>query len=102
MTERRINLILLFVAAILAAASCGRDPLPGNGYGGIVLSLNSSHALRMETKSDADELLDGSRFSNLLVVLTDNSGKVVNSVYKEYVSPLTLDTIKFEHLLPGN
>lgn len=99
MTGRRIKLILLIIT-ILAAFSCKRGPQPGDG--GIVLSLNSSHALRMETKSDADDLLDGSRFSNLLVVLTDNSGKVVGSVYKDYLSALTEDTIEFEHLLPGN
>ena len=77
--------------------------MTGNGEGRIVLSLNSAHALRMETKSDADDLLDGSRFDNLLVILTDDSGKVVSTFYKnDYATPQAQDEIVFDHLLPGN
>lgn len=103
MTVRSRYFILLFIIAAIAAASCRKGILPEDGEGRIVLSLNSAHALRMETKTDADELLDGSRFSNLLVVLTDNSGKVVSKFYKDdYATPQTQDEIVFNHLLPGN
>jgi hypothetical protein len=103
MTGRRIYLILMFIAAIIAAASCRKGTLTGDGEGRIVLSLNSSHALRMETKTDAEDLLDGSRFDNLLVILTDNSGKVVKTFYKDdYATPQTQYEIDFDHLLPGN
>ena len=92
---------MLFIAAIIAAASCRKGPLTGDGEGRIVLSLNSSHALRMETKTE--DLLDGSRFDNLLVILTDNSGKVVKTFYKDdYATPQTQYEIVFDHLLPGN
>lgn len=103
MRGRRISLILLCSLAVITAASCRRESLAGNGEGRIVLSLNSSHALRMETKTDADDLLDGSRFDNLLVILTDDSGKVVSTFYKnDYATPQTQDEIDFDHLLPGN
>lgn len=102
MEGRKIRRILLLTVAILVAA-CRREPLPGDDEGRIVLSLNSSHALRMETKTAAEDLLDGSRFNNLLVILTDNSGKVVNTFYKDdYESPQTQDEVEFDHLLPGN
>lgn len=98
-----MKLILLLLGAILAASSCRREPLPGDGWGGIVLSLNSSHALRLETKGTAENLLDGSLFNNVLVILTDNSGKVIGKVYNDYgLSPLSEDVIEFDHLLPGN
>ena len=102
MTGREIISLLLLTGAILVAA-CRRDSLSGDGEGRIVLSLNSSHALRMETKTPAEDLLDGSRFDNLLVILTDNSGKVVSTFYKDdYATPQTQDEVEFNHLLPGN
>lgn len=104
MKGRKIICFLLLTGTILTAASCRKEFMPeGDGYCRIVLSLNSSHALRMETKTVADDLLDGSRFSNLLVILTDNSGKVVSKFYKDdYASPQTQDEIEFDNLLPGN
>ena len=104
MKGRKIICFLLLTGIILTAASCRKEFMPeGDGNCRIVLSLNSSHALRMETKTVADDLLDGSRFSNLLVILTDNSGKVVSKFYKDdYASPQTQDEIEFDNLLPGN
>ena len=102
MTRRAITIILLIAAAV-AAVSCKRDPLPQDGMGGIILSLSSGHALRMETKGTAEELLDGSRFNNVLVILTDNAGKIVGKVYRDHSGdPKEEDVIEFRALLPGN
>ena len=81
---RRTITISLLCLAIFAVFSCREEPLPGNGMGGIVLSLNSSHALRLETKSTADELQNGSLFNNVLVILTDDVGTVVGKVYRDH------------------
>ena len=115
---RSNKFILLLI--ILLALACRKEDVPGDtvsqGFGGIELRLDSSGAIRLETKADADELLDGSRFNNVLVILTDNSGTIVGSVYKSYpyvpgvddiqdseaASSVTEDVIHFQHLLPGN
>lgn len=100
--KRAINILLLF-AAILAAFSCEREPLPQDGLGGIVLSLNSHHALRLETKGTAEDLLDGSLFNNVLVILTDDAGKIVGKAYRDHsADPKDKDVIEFRALLPGN
>lgn len=100
---RRIKTILLLFAAILTAVSCRREPLPQDGLGGIVLSLNSHNALRLETKGIAEDLVDGSLFNNVLVVLTDDSGKIVGKAYRDYSgNPKDEDVIEFRAILPGN
>ena len=100
---RRIKTILLLFAAILTAVSCRREPLPQDGLGGIVLSLNSHNALRLETKGTAEDLVDGSLFNNVLVVLTDDSGKIVGKAYRDYSgNPKDEDVIEFRAILPGN
>lgn len=104
---------------LLALMLCGcvKEMQPGtSGYGALELRLDSGSAVRLETKSFSDDLLDGLRFQNVLVILTDNSGNVVGNVYKTYPyvpgvddiqdaegsDPVTKDVIHFEHLLPGN
>lgn len=100
---RRIKTILLLFAAILTAVSCRREPLPQDGLGGIVLSLNSHNALCLETKGTAEDLVDGSLFNNVLVVLTDDSGKIVGKAYRDYSgNPKDEDVIEFRAILPGN
>lgn len=112
--------IPLLIAMLTCALSCGREERfgagPDSGFGAIELRLGSGSAIRMETKTPADDLLDGLRFDNVLVVLTDNENIVVGSVYKAYpyvpgVSDLqdavaetsvTEDVIHFDRLLPGN
>lgn len=100
---RRTITILLLCLAIFAVFSCREESLPGNGMGGIVLSLNSSHTLRLETKSTVDGLQNGSLFNNVLVILTDDAGTVVGKVYRDYSGdPKDEDVIEFRAILPGN
>ena len=113
---RKATAISLLVA-LMCAASCTReDSFSESGFSALDLRLGSGSEIRMETKTDADDLLDGLRFDNVLVVLTDNEGIVVGSVYKAYPyvpgasdlqdavaeSSVTQDIIHFDHLLPGN
>lgn len=106
-----------FILLALMLCGCVKEMQPGtSGYGALELRLDSGSAVRLETKSFSDELLDGLRFQNVLVILTDNSGNVVGNVYKTYPyvpgvddiqdaegsDPVTKDVIHFEHLLPGN
>lgn len=118
--NKAASYIPLLIAMLTCALSCGREERfgagPDSGFGAIELRLGSGSAIRMETKTPADDLLDGLRFDNVLVVLTDNENIVVGSVYKAYpyvpgVSDLqdavaetsvTEDVIHFDHLLPGN
>ena len=101
MTRRTTIFVLL--TAILATVSCRREPLAEDGFGGIVLSLNSQHALRMETKGTAEDLLDGSLFNNVLVILTDDSGKIVGKVYRDHTGdPKDEDLLELRALLHGN
>ena len=116
---------MLLFAALLCAWSCLKEAEPmhmGSGRGSIVLSFNSGSAVRMQTRalSSADSLLLGYKFENILVILTDNTNKVVGKVYKSYPydpsaggndphqdevagkSSLNLDTVRFSGLLPGN
>jgi len=114
---RKVKAISLLVATLMCAMSCTRDnPIVGSGFGALELRLGSGSAIRMETRADADDLLEGLRFDNVLVVLTDNEGIVVGSVYKAYPyvpgasdlqdavaeTSVTEDVIHFDHLLPGN
>ena len=114
---RKVKAISLLLVALACTMSCTREnPVEGSGSGALELKLGSCSAIRMETKAPADDLLDGLRFDNVLVVLTDNEDIVVGSVYKAYpyvpgVSDLqdavaetsvTEDVIHFDHLLPGN
>ena len=115
----RKHLFILLLLGVITVSSCHKEPVPGgelSGYGSIELSLGSSDAIRLATKTDAD-LLEGLRFNNVLVILVDNSGKVIGNVYKTYpytngggsdiqdsevATSVTEDVIHFEHLLPGD
>lgn len=119
---RALRYILLLTAVLLSGWACRKEVDPaetGTGQGGVVFRLTSRDPIRLQTKTDADELLDGLRFSNLLVILVDNTGQVVGNIYKSYPynpagpgndplqdevtgSTLTDDTVHFEHLNPGN
>ena len=116
---RKAAYIMLALTAFLTW-SCLKEVEPEDmlsSYGGIELSLDSSNAIRLATKTDADDLLDGLRFNNVLVILVNNSGKVVSNVYKTYpytnaggsdiqdsevATSVTDDVIHFDHLLPGD
>ena len=112
--------MLAFTAFL--AWSCLKEVEPGDaqsGYGGIELRLDSSNSIRVETKTltPEEELLEGLRFDNVLVILVNNSGKVVSNIYKTYpytnggggdiqdsevANSVTDDVIHFDHLLPGD
>ncbi|MBO4605599.1 MAG: FimB/Mfa2 family fimbrial subunit [Bacteroidales bacterium] len=119
---RKVRYILALTAIILAGWSCLKEPeaeLKAKGEGAVVFKLTSNDALRLQTKADSDDLLDGLRFENVLVILVDNENNVVGNVYKQYPynpaasgndpdqeevtgSSMTEDVIHFEHLNPGN
>ena len=115
---RKAAYILLLIST-LAICSCGKEPVcggEGSGFGSLSLRLDSGSAVRLETKAEPEDLEDGLRFNNVLVILTNSSDKVVGSVYKTYpyvpgsgdiqdaeaASSVTEDVIHFEQLLPGN
>ena len=121
---RTAKFIVMLTAALLAVWSCQKEKAytekGGSKSGSIVLSLSSTDGMSLQTRDEiADELADGLRFKNVLVVLTDNTGKVVDKKYKAYpydpadpgndpeqvlVSGTSVqqDVIKFDGLLPGN
>ncbi|MBR5924676.1 MAG: hypothetical protein IKZ60_04375 [Bacteroidales bacterium] len=100
---RSLRSILLFV--LLLAVSCQKERAyveQSAGLSSIILKLDSSTAIRMETKTPTD-LQEGLEFKNLLVILTDNTHKVVGKVTKTYTAPYPEDDlIEFDDLLPGN
>ena len=111
---------LLIAAALATMIVCScvkeqtREESP-EGFGGISLRLDSGSAIRLETKTDAEDLADGLQFNNVLVILENSSHKVAGIVYKAYPyvpgvddlqdaegeSSVTEDVIHFDHLLPG-
>lgn len=119
---RKVRFILALTVLLSAAFACGKEQEPEDGIAGecsAVFRLSSRDAISLQTKTDADDLLDGLRFRNVLVILVDHSNNVVGNVYKEYPydpaasgndpnqvevtgSSQTDDVIHFEHLNPGN
>ena len=107
---KTIRNIIILSALLVAVWACQEKVNPYNtdsGYGSIVLTLGSNDGLVLKTKTDptpAEELADGLRFQNLLVLLVDNTGHVVNKYYKDdYAdSGPMFDIIHFTGLLPSN
>lgn len=119
---RKVRFILVLTVLLSAAFACRKEQEPVDGIAGecsAVFRLSSRDAISLQTKTDADDLLDGLRFTNVLVILVDHSNNVVGNVYKEYPydpaasgndpnqeevtgNSLTDDVIHFEHLNPGN
>jgi hypothetical protein len=116
MTMRKALFILLLLSAF-AAWSCRKELGPeavASGNGSIELKLNSGNAVTLQTK--ANDLEEGLKFNNVLVILVNNSGIVVGNVYKTYPytpgvddiqdaesdTSVAEDVIHFNGLLPGN
>lgn len=104
---RKVRFILVLTLFLSAALACRKEQGPEDGIAGecsAVFRLSSRDAISLQTKTEADDLLDGLRFTNVLVILVDHSNNVVGNVYKEYPygSSQTNDVIHFEHLNPGN
>jgi hypothetical protein len=119
---RKLRFILVQLAVLFAGVACNKELQPAGTASGecsAVFRLTSKDQVTLRTKSPADDLLDGLRFTNVLVILVDRSDNVVGNVYKEYPydpsasgndphqgevtgSSLTEDVIHFDHLNPGN
>ena len=97
-------ILLLFCA--LTVWSCQEVTVPGSegsGSGSIELKLNSSNAISLQTKAtDLTDLEEGLEFNNVLAILVNNSGNVVDKQYVAEASAVTQDIIHFDNLLPGN
>ena len=116
----RIGKYILLLISLLFVLSCVKElesEFNGSERSSLVLTLDSSSALRLQTKTDNP--LEGECFSNVLVILVDNSNNVVGTVYKEYpydpsasgndpdqdeilTSTTKQDIIRFDGLLPGD
>ena len=114
----RKGFLIAAALATMVVCSCVKEQAQGqspDGYGGISLRLDSGSAIRLETKTDAEDLAEGLQFNNVLVILENSSHKVAGIVYKTYpyvpgvddiqdaegASSVTEDVIHFDHLLPG-
>ena len=75
----------LLLAALLSAGACRR--LPGVGdeeeYGTLTLQIGTGVEAAW-TKADPDPQKDGDVFHNILVIVAEKDGTVVDKVYKEY------------------
>lgn len=102
---RKASFILLLFCA-LTVWSCQEVIVPGSegsGSGSIELRLNSGNAISLQTKAtDLTDLEEGLEFNNVLAVLVNNSGNVVDKQYVAEASAVTQDIIQFDGLLPGN
>ena len=80
--RKNVAHILFFLSAVilLAAGACRRLPDGGDGQGDLVLCLSADGT---GTKAD-DSSPDGDKYHNVLVVIADNNGKVVDKVFKSY------------------
>lgn len=99
---RKASFILLLFCAF-TVWSCQEVIIPGSegsGSGSIELRLNSGNAISLQTK--ATDLEEGLEFNNVLAVLVNNSGNVVDKQYVAEASAVTQDIIQFDGLLPGN
>ena len=95
---------IILLVALLAAVSCQEWITPSaSRYGSIMLNLDSDDGLSLQTKDEAAEKAKGCYFSNVLVILTDYSNKVVDKKYETISGdPVSTKTIQFENLLPGH
>ena len=81
---RKVRFILVLTLFLSAALACRKEQGPEDGIAGecsAVFRLSSRDAISLQTKTDADDLLDGLRFTNVLVILVDHSNNVVGNVY---------------------
>ena len=95
---------ILLLTIISLTWSCQDNMWPWedipNGSGSITLTLSSQDDVTLETKSN---LTEGLEFSNLMVLLTNNSGVIVKKVYLSDINPSTnSQSVNFTDLSPGN
>lgn len=76
----------LLLAVLLSAGACQRLPDIGSeeGYGTLALQIGTGVEAAW-TKADPDpDAQDGKVFHNILVIVADKDGTVIDKVYKEY------------------
>ena len=75
---------LLLLAVLLSAGACQRlpEPVETEGYGTLTLQIGPGVDAVL-TKSEPDPK-DGEVFHNILVIVADKDGVVMDKVYKEY------------------
>lgn len=92
----------MLLLGVFIAVSCHKELGPGeetSGSGSIELCFDSRNAIGLQTRTDLEE---GLEFSNVLVVLVNNSGKVVDKQYVVEGSPVSSKVVSFTGLLPGS
>jgi hypothetical protein len=97
------HLFILLLLGVFTAVSCHKEPGPGednSGYGCIELCFDSRNAIGLQTR--ATDMEEGLEFSNVLAVLVNNSGNVVDKQYVEEGSPVSSKVVSFTGLLPGS
>ena len=95
----RKHLFILLLLGVFAAVSCHKWLEPEEtGYGGLELCFDSHNAVGLQTRTDLEE---GLEFNNVLAVLVNHSGNVVDKQYVEEVSPVSSKVVSFSGLLPG-
>ena len=82
---RKFSLISLLSLIICLAAGCQKEGglSRESGVGDLCISLSSLHA-EFETKAIPETPQEGYAFGDLLVVLTNDHGMVIDKVYKSY------------------
>ena len=103
MTIMKKAWLLLLLLGVFTAWSCLKEAEPSDaasGSGSINLRLDSGKAITLQSK--ATDLQEGLEFTNVLVILVNNSGNVVAKEYVEEDPAVTQDVISFTGLLPGN
>ena len=96
-------LSILFLIGSFTLWSCLKEDGPSESMshsGGIELKFDSGDAITLQTK--ASNLEEGLEFKNVLVVLVNSAGNVVDKKYKEEDPSVSQDVISFTGLLPGN
>ena len=96
---------MLLALCFLAGCERERNLTPAGGKGDLRLSLSSLQAT-FDTRAGAAETpQEGYAFHNLLVILTDDHGKVIDKVYREYAGSADAfpqaDVVSFEGLEMG-
>ena len=96
------QLFILLLLVIFTAVSCRKElgsAVGASGYGSIELCFDSRNAIGLQTRTDLEE---GLEFSNVLVILVNNSGNVVDKQYVVEGSPVSSKVVSFTELLPGS
>ena len=104
MIEMSVSRFIFLCLVIFAAGACRKETEPvenPDGYGRIVLTLDSRKA-SLSMQSKATDLQEGNEFSNLLVIVTNQDGNVIDKKDKTYGTDQTRDVISFDDLVPGN